>query len=67
MHGKVSEVTLDHTGRLFAGLPDTIPVARYHSLAAVRDTLPECLRVTAQTADGEIMAVEHIKYPVRCV
>lgn len=64
MHGKVSEVTLDHTGRLFAGLPDTIPVARYHSLAAVRDTLPECLRVTAQTADGEIMAVEHKKYPV---
>ena len=64
MHGKVSEVTLDHTGRLFAGLPDTIPVARYHSLAAVRDTLPECLRVTAQTADGEIMAVEHTKYPV---
>ncbi|WP_122788987.1 anthranilate synthase component II [Intestinibacillus sp. Marseille-P6563] len=64
MHGKVSEVTLDHTGRLFAGLPDTIPVARYHSLAAVRDTLPDCLRVTAQTADGEIMAVEHKKYPV---
>ncbi|MDR3767078.1 MAG: aminodeoxychorismate/anthranilate synthase component II [Butyricicoccus sp.] len=64
MHGKVSEVTLDHTGRLFAGLPDTIPVARYHSLAAVRDTLPDCLRVTAQTADGEIMAVEHTKYPV---
>ena len=57
MHGKVSEVTLDHTGRLFAGLPDTIP-------AAVRDTLPDCLRVTAQTADGEIMAVEHKKYPV---
>ena len=64
MHGKVSEVTLDHTGRLFAGLPDAIPVARYHSLAAVRDTLPDCLRVTAQTADGEIMAVEHKKYPV---
>lgn len=64
MHGKVSEVTLDHTGCLFAGLPDTIPVARYHSLAAVRDTLPDCLRVTAQTADGEIMAVEHKKYPV---
>lgn len=64
MHGKVSEVTLDHTGRLFSGLPDTIPVARYHSLAAVRDTLPDCLRVTAQTADGEIMAVEHTKYPV---
>lgn len=64
MHGKVSEAALDRTGRLFAGLPDTIPVARYHSLAAVRSAMPDCLRVTAQTADGEIMAVEHKEYPV---
>lgn len=64
MHGKVSDVRLDTAGRLFRGLPETIPVARYHSLAAVRDSLPGCLRVTAETADGEIMAVEHKEYPV---
>lgn len=64
MHGKTSEATLDTQSRLFSGMPARIPVARYHSLAAVRDTLPACLRVTAETADGEIMAVEHNEYPI---
>ena len=39
-------------------------VGRYHSLAAVEETMPDCLRVTARTRDGEIMAVEHNAFPV---
>ena len=58
MHGKQSETTLDLTSELFQGLPKTVPVARYHSLAADEATLPETLKVTARTADGEVMAVE---------
>lgn len=64
MHGKVSQITLAQDSVLFAGMGDTMDAARYHSLAAVRETLPDCLRVTAQTADGEVMAVEHTQYPV---
>ena len=60
MHGKQSMASLAADSPLFAGCPDTIPVARYHSLAAIRDTIPDCLRVTAETKDGEVMAVEHI-------
>jgi anthranilate synthase component 2 len=63
-HGKVSEVTADPDSRLFAGLTAPFPVARYHSLAVEAATLPDCLRVTAHTADGEVMAVEHREYPV---
>lgn len=58
MHGKVSQVLAEPESALFAGLPDVFPVARYHSLAADERTLPEALRVTARTADGEVMAVE---------
>ena len=64
MHGKTSAAHLDTTTRLFSGMRESIQVARYHSLAAVRETLPDCLRVTAETGDGEIMAVEHTQYPV---
>lgn len=64
MHGKQSEAAFDSGCPLFRGLPERAPVARYHSLAAVPDTLPGCLAVTARTADGEIMAVQHRKYPV---
>lgn len=64
MHGKTSQARLDTTSHLFRGMPETIEVARYHSLAAVRDALPDCLRVIAETADGEIMAVQHTAYPV---
>lgn len=64
MHGKASEVTLDGSCPVFRGLPDRIQAARYHSLAAVRDTLPECLRITAETDDGEVMGVMHREYPV---
>ena len=59
MHGKQSRTTIDREDPLFAGLPDTVPVARYHSLAADPATLPDCLRVTAMTPEGEIMAVQH--------
>ena len=57
MHGKPSQVRLDPACPLFRGLPETISAARYHSLAAVEDTLPDCLQVTARTPDGEVMAV----------
>ena len=64
MHGKTSMVHLDGDSILFRGMKPEIPVARYHSLAAERDTLPSCLKITAETEDGEIMAVEHREYPV---
>ena len=57
MHGKKSLVTLKSDCSLFAGLGVTIEAARYHSLAVKRDTLPDCLKITAQTEDGEVMAV----------
>lgn len=62
MHGKQSQTALDVNCPLFAGCPETIPVARYHSLAAVEDTIPACLQVTARTQDGEVMAVKHRDY-----
>lgn len=64
MHGKQSEVTFDTNCPLFAGCPEKSPVARYHSLAADADTIPECLRITALTEDGEVMAVQHKEYPI---
>lgn len=64
MHGKQSDTKLDTECELFKGCSPTTSVARYHSLAAVEDTMPDCLIVTARTADGEIMAVKHREYPV---
>lgn len=64
MHGKQSTVKLDVTCGLFRGLPEQILVARYHSLAADPDTMPDCLKVVARTADDEIMAVRHCGYPI---
>lgn len=64
MHGKQSEITFDRECPLFRGCPDGMMVARYHSLAADERTMPDCLRVTARTADGEVMAVQHKEYPV---
>lgn len=62
MHGKQSQAKLDASCPLFADCPETIPVARYHSLAAVEETIPACLSVTARTEDGEVMAVKHCDY-----
>ncbi len=64
MHGKQSRIVLDTSCPLFKGLPETIKAARYHSLAAIEETIPDCLEITARTDDGEIMAVRHKKYPV---
>lgn len=59
MHGKQSVCSIDNTDELFAGLDSTMLVARYHSLAADENTMPDCLKVIAKTDDGEIMAVKH--------
>ena len=59
MHGKQSEITLDTDSPLFEGLPAIICGARYHSLAADEDTMPEELKIIAKTKDNEIMAVSH--------
>ena len=64
MHGKQSAVKFDLTCPLFLGCPEQAPVARYHSLSADGETIPDALRVTAVTADGEIMAVQHRENPV---
>ncbi len=64
MHGKQSVVSLDTSSKIFEGFGEKTAVARYHSLAAVKETVPECLKVIAQTDDGEVMAVEHKDYPV---
>ena len=64
MHGKQSIVKFDLSCPLFRGCPKEAPVARYHSLAADANTMPNCLKVTAATKEGEIMAVQHRQYPV---
>lgn len=64
MHGRQSEVRLDTDCPLFVGCPESVPAARYHSLAADAATLPPELKVTALADDGEIMAVQHRKYPI---
>lgn len=64
MHGKQSEVTYEPGCVLFKDCGEKGLVARYHSLAADEDTMPDCLKVTAKTEDGEIMAVQHAEYPI---
>lgn len=64
MHGKQAVALLDTDSVLFKGMERKVTVARYHSLAADPASMPDCLRVTAVTEDGEIMAVEHREYPV---
>ena len=64
MHGKQSKVQVDNSCKLFKGLTGEIDVARYHSLAADKDSLPEMLKAVAITKDGEIMAVAHNEYEV---
>ena len=63
MHGKQSSVTLDDACPLFVGLQNETLVARYHSLAVDRASLPEILHVTARAPDGEVMAVQHADHP----
>ena len=63
-HGKKDMMIQQNSNVLFKGLPEKLPAARYHSLAALEETLPKELTVTARAEDGEIMAVEHKEYPV---
>ena len=64
MHGKQSEIICDNDSPLFKNCPKKFLVGRYHSLAAEEKTLPSCLKVTARTIDGEIMAVQHEQYKI---
>ena len=64
MHGKQSEVTVDPAEPLFTGLPEKVKVARYHSLVAAPDVLPDCLKVISRDERGEIMAVRHRTMPI---
>ena len=63
MHGKVSPI--QHNGKdLFEGMPNPFNATRYHSLIIRRDTLPEFLEVTAETAEGEVMGIRHRDHPI---
>src|SRR5512137_673790 len=63
MHGKTSPILND--GRtIFQGLPSPFPAGRYHSLIVERESLPECLEVSAETEEGEIMGLRHRTFPV---
>lgn len=64
MHGKQSEVKFDTACPLYKNCPETAPVARYHSLVADANTIPDELKITAVTADGEVMSVQHREYPI---
>ena len=64
MHGKQSIAKLDKSCPLFKGLKEEISVARYHSLAADVNTIPEELKITALTGENDVMAVSHKEYPV---
>ena len=66
MHGKVSRMEHDGTG-LFEGLPNPFNATRYHSLLVERESLPSCLKITAETAEGEIMGLMHTQFPVHGV
>ena len=66
MHGKTSPVFHKDVG-VFRGLPNPITCTRYHSLAIERASLPDCLEITAETEDGEIMGVRHKTLPVEGV
>jgi len=66
VHGKPSCV-IHHGAGVFRGLPDRVKVGRYHSLYAIREKLPECLEITAESEDGVIMGVRHRDLPVEAV
>ena len=66
MHGKLSAIHHDGRG-VFAGLSQDFTATRYHSLIIERDTLPACLEISAETADGIIMGLRHREYPIEGV
>lgn len=66
MHGKTSPIHHNGTS-VFEGLESPFIATRYHSLIVERDSLPDCLEITAETAEGEIMALRHKEYPIEGV
>ena len=66
MHGKTSPILHGGEG-VFAGLPNPFEATRYHSLLVRRSDLPDCLEITAETAEGEIMGLRHREFPVHGV
>ena len=66
MHGKTSMITHDGQG-VFAGISSPFEATRYHSLIVKRETFPEALEITAETAEGEIMGLRHKEHPVHGV
>lgn len=64
MHGKQSICMVDNHSPIFKKLDKKIPVARYHSLSAVENTMPDCLEIIGRTDDNEIMAVKHREYDI---
>ncbi|NWK57589.1 aminodeoxychorismate/anthranilate synthase component II [Verrucomicrobiaceae bacterium N1E253] len=66
MHGKTSPII--HGGKsVFAGLPSPLTATRYHSLIVKRETLPDCLEITAETENGTIMGLMHKEFPIHGV
>jgi anthranilate synthase/aminodeoxychorismate synthase-like glutamine amidotransferase len=63
MHGKTSPI-LHHGTGVFAGLPSPFEATRYHSLLVKRETFPDALEITAETAEGEIMGLRHRQFPI---
>jgi len=66
MHGKTSPIRHGGSG-VFAGLPNPFEATRYHSLIVEKSSVPACLRITADTAEGEIMGLQHREFPVHGV
>ncbi len=66
MHGKTSLIHHSSQG-VFAGLPNPFQATRYHSLVIERSTMPDCLEITAETAEGEVMGVRHRDFPIEGV
>jgi len=64
MHGKKSMIHIANGNPIFRGLPPLLEAGRYHSLAAVRDTLPDEVLVVAETDDGEVMGIKHRDFDV---
>lgn len=64
MHGKQSETSIDSDCKIFKDCDPVMKVARYHSLSSVRESLPECLKVSCETKDGVIMGIQHAEYEV---
>jgi anthranilate synthase/aminodeoxychorismate synthase-like glutamine amidotransferase len=67
VHGQQKTISIDNSTTLFNGLPSTIQVGLYHSWLVDRKSLPESFRITGTTADGQLMAVQHEKYPLYAV